>query len=58
MAEETTESWGGHLVKFKWFFIAKIEFLWRAFKFKRSHGLPTSATYVASYILHASTDAI
>ena len=38
-AEEGTESWGP-LREIKDFSITKIEFLWRALKFKRGHGPP------------------
>ena len=38
LAEETTESKGGHFAKLKWFSIAKITILWKVLKFKRGHG--------------------
>ena len=37
LAEEATESKGGHFAKLKWFSIAKITFLRRGLKFKRGH---------------------
>ena len=40
LAGEATEIWGGALMKFQNFSIAKIEFLWRALNFKRGHGPP------------------
>ena len=40
LAEEATESKGGHFAKLKWFSIAKITILWRGLKFKRGHGPP------------------
>ena len=49
LAEEATEIWGGPLGKIKDFSIAKIEFLWRALKFKRGHGPPFSAAYALHY---------
>ena len=48
LAEETTESKGGHFAKLKWFSIAKITILWRVLKFKKGHGPicpPISAAY-------------
>ena len=45
LAEETTESKGGHFAKLKWFSIAKITFLWRGLQFKGGHGPPISAAY-------------
>ena len=40
LAEEATESKGGHFAKMKWFSIAKLTILWRGLKFKRGHGPP------------------
>ena len=53
LAEEATESKGGHFAKLKWFSIAKITILWRDLKFKRDHGPPgppISAAYVLERI--------
>ena len=40
LAEEATESKGGHFAKLKWSSIAKITILWRVLKVKKGHGPP------------------
>ena len=58
LAEEATESKGGHFAKLKWFSIAKITILWRGLKFKRGHGPPgppISAAYAVTYVTYVTS---